>query len=222
MTGTETSSSGGTLADNIRRQLADDILNGVLGPEPRFDEAELAERFAVSRTPIREALRQLAATGLIHLRPRRGAIVAPIDLQAVSEAYEAAAVLEGVTAGWAAMRSTLVETEELAALAATCRGLVESGDFETYAEANRNFHNKVAEMARNAVLTSAARVVRVRIAPYQRLQFQSETERRRSSDDHDRIVEAIVHQDPEAAEREMRGHILRAGVSAVSKIKSRL
>ncbi len=213
---------GSTLADSIRRKLADEIMSGALGLDHRLDEAELAERFQVSRTPIREALRQLAATGLIQLRPRRSAIVAPVDINLISQGYEAAAELEGVSAAWAAIRGSLSEKLELVELNAVCEGLIVKGNYESFANANRDFHNKIAEIAKNESLASAAMFVRVQIAPFQRFQFHSEEERQQSTLDHKRIVDAIIRKEADLAKREMCNHILRAGVTAVAEIKARL
>ncbi|MDE0304833.1 MAG: GntR family transcriptional regulator [Albidovulum sp.] len=211
-----------TLADSIRRKLADEIMSGALGLDQRLEEAELAERFKVSRTPIREALCQLAATGLIKLRPRRSAVVAPVNIDAVGQGYESAAELEGVAASWAASRSTLMERKELFDLNVVCRKLIFEGDHESFAAANLEFHNKIAVMSRNKSLASATMLVRVQIAPYQRVQFHSEDERHLSTQDHERIVEAVVRADAEAARQEMRKHILRAGINAVAEFnKSR-
>lgn len=212
---------GSTLADTIRRELADEIMSGALGLGHRLDEAELAERFHVSRTPIREALRQLAATGLIRLRPRRSAIVAPVDVDLISQGYEAAAEMEGVTAAWAAVRGTLSEKLELAELNAVCENLVTNGDYGSFANANRKFHNMVAKIARNESLASATMFVRVQIAPFQRFQFHLEEERRQSTLDHEEIVDAIIKKDSSGAKRAMRNHILRVGISAVAEVKNR-
>ena len=65
-----------TLAEELRHQLADEIRSGALAPGAALDETELARRFAVSRTPVREAIRQLDASGLVEVRPHRGAVVA--------------------------------------------------------------------------------------------------------------------------------------------------
>ena len=67
---------GRTLADELRLQLADDIVRGALAPGAALDEVTLARRFQVSRTPVREAIRQLAASGLVEARAHRGALVA--------------------------------------------------------------------------------------------------------------------------------------------------
>ncbi len=216
------SDEGNTLADKIRRQLADEILSGSLGLNHRLEEAELAKRFSVSRTPIREALRQLAVTGLIRLRPRRSAIVAPVDLNLISQGYEAAAEMEGLTANWAAIRGTLPEKQELQELNAVCEKLIVDGDYESFANANRYFHDMIAKIAQNESLASATMYLRVQIAPYQRFQFQSEAERRQTTLEHERIVEAIIRKDADTAHREMRNSILRTGINAVAEIKRSL
>src|SRR4051794_33884055 len=78
-----------TRAEELRLQLADDIVHGVLPPGAALDETEIAQRFSVSRTPVREALRQLAASGLVEARAHRGAVVARPSLQRLSGMFEA-------------------------------------------------------------------------------------------------------------------------------------
>ena len=103
-------------ADRLRDQLEQDIVTGALRPGERLDEQSLAARFGVSRTPIREALMQLATAGLIELQPRRGAFVASLSLKDVIERFEVMAALEGTCGALAARRIT--EPERLALLEA--------------------------------------------------------------------------------------------------------
>ena len=98
-------------ADALRDRLEQDIVTGALRPGERLDEQSLAARFGVSRTPIREALMQLATAGLIELQPRRGAFVASLSLRDVIERFEVMAALEGACAALAARRIT--ESERL-------------------------------------------------------------------------------------------------------------
>src|SRR5260370_23415309 len=77
-----------TLAETIRQNLADDILRGVYPPGARLDESGLAKRFNLSRTPVREALRQLTSAGLVEVRPRRGVIVSLPTDSALAEMFE--------------------------------------------------------------------------------------------------------------------------------------
>src|SRR5882724_10456491 len=98
-----------TLADELRLALADDIVRGVLPPGSALDETELARRFGVSRTPVREAIRQLAASGLVEARPHRGAEVAHPNEDRLMGMFEAMAELESLCAAMAAERMTSPE-----------------------------------------------------------------------------------------------------------------
>src|SRR5712672_1485529 len=95
-----------TRAEELRLQLADEIVRGALPPGAALDETEIAQRFKVSRTPVREALRQLAASGLVDTRAHRGAVVARPSLERLTGMFEAMAVLESICAGLAAERMT--------------------------------------------------------------------------------------------------------------------
>src|SRR5258705_1160801 len=93
-----------TRAEELRLQLADEIVRGALAPGAALDETDIARRFKVSRTPVREALRQLAASGLVDTRAHRGAVVARPSLDRLTEMFEAMAELEALCAGLAAAR----------------------------------------------------------------------------------------------------------------------
>ncbi len=97
---------GRTLAETIRLQLADEIIRGVLAPGAILDETALAGRFHVSRTPVREAIRQLAASGLVESRAHRGSVVAWPSHERLIGMFEAMAELEALCAGLAAARTT--------------------------------------------------------------------------------------------------------------------
>src|ERR1700749_1078631 len=93
-----------TRAEELRLQLADEIVRGALAPGSPLDETEIARRFNVSRTPVREALRQLAASGLVDARAHRGAVVARPSLERRTGMFEAMAELEALCASLAAQR----------------------------------------------------------------------------------------------------------------------
>ncbi|MGS0758012.1 GntR family transcriptional regulator, partial [Roseateles sp. GG27B] len=102
----------GRLADDIGSQLADEIILGQFAPGARLDEVMLAERFKVSRTPVREALKQLAVTGLIDYRPNRGAVVAQLGDAQLDAMFEAIGEMEAACARHAALRMTDPERAE--------------------------------------------------------------------------------------------------------------
>lgn len=206
-----------TLGDSIRRTLADEIFAGDFSVTQRLDEQELANRFGVSRTPVREALRQLAAAGLVELRPRRGAVLIPLDPLRIGQSFEAAAELESLAAGWAAMRSSMVEKGELSVLHDVCSQALAEHDNsqEAFATANRNFHNKILLLAKNQSLANATRMVRVETAPYQRVRFKLAEEREKSQAEHTEILKAVCTQDYEGARQAMKAHILRASLDTL-------
>ena len=207
--------SADTLADSIRRQLADDILDGQFSINHRLDEQEIADRFDVSRTPVREALRQLASAGLVEIKPRRGAIVVAVEPSKIGQSFEAAAELEGLAAGWAAARASMVEMVQLTEAFEACDQALGVDDADAFATANRNFHDTIANLAKNESLTAATRLVRVQTAPFQRVRFHLEDERRMSQSEHAEILKAVCQQDSDAAKRAMKNHILRASLSAL-------
>ena len=100
----------------VRLQLADEIVRGALAPGSALDETDIARRFNVSRTPVREALRQLAASGLVEARAHRGAVVAQPSIERLSGMFEAMAELEALCAGLAAERMMPAERYRLEAI----------------------------------------------------------------------------------------------------------
>ena len=199
-----------TLANAIRRRLADRILNGEYQSNQRFDEQDLALEFGVSRTPIREALKQLDAAGLVEIRPRRGAVIVPIDRERIGYAFEAAAELEGLASAWAAARSNVGERQDLLRLHEEGGDAVAAKDPEWYANVNRRLHDRISELARNPSLTDAVAAVRVQTAPFQKSQFAQVERMKASQGEHDTIVTAICFQDSDAARQHMKEHVLRA------------
>src|SRR5262245_1221129 len=125
-----------TLAEELQLQLADEIVRGVLPPGTPLDETEIARRFNVSRTPVREAIRLLAASGLIEARPHRAAVVAKPDAQQVIGMFEAMAELEALCAGFAAERMTSAERRGLEEIHEQLRALIQRGDPQYYHEVN--------------------------------------------------------------------------------------
>jgi len=210
--------NGDTLASVIRRRLADQILNGEFPPKSRLDEKVIASEFGVSRTPIREALRQLDSAGLVEIRPRRGAIIVPIDKERIGYAFETAAELEGLAASWAASRASLIERKDLEKIhlegAEACR----HNDHEWFATVNRRFHDRISELARNPSLAEVVSAVRVQTAPYQKAQFTHSENMEFSQKEHEQIIAAICFQDSNAAKRIMKEHIIRASLWALEEV----
>ena len=200
---------GRTLAEELRLQLADDIVRGELAPGAALDEMELARRFQVSRTPVREAIRQLAASGLIEVRAHRGAIVARPSEERLAGMFEAMAELEALCAGLAAERMSGAERRSLEAVHEELRTLIYVGDPQRFHEVNEAFHGALYAGAHNAYLAELTLATRSRAQPFRRAQFRNLGRLAQSHAEHDQVVQAILRGDRSRAAACMLAHITR-------------
>lgn len=198
-------------ADALRDRLEQDIVTGALRPGERLDEQSLAARFGVSRTPIREALMQLATAGLIELQPRRGAFVASLSLRDVIERFEVMAALEGACAALAARRITDGERQALLEAHDACAQQAPGGDADTYYYANERFHEVIYAACHNTYLAEQARQLHDRLKPFRRLQLRARSRVATSLTEHQAIVDAILAGESSRAEQVLRDHILIQG-----------
>jgi DNA-binding GntR family transcriptional regulator len=197
-----------TLAEELRLQLADEIVRGAITPGSGLEETELARRFGVSRTPVREAIRQLAASGLVEVRAHRGAVVARPSEERLLGMFEAMAELEALCAGLAAERMSPAERGQLEGVHEELRTMIQGGDPQRYHEANENFHAVVYAGAHNAYLAEMTHATRRRVQPFRRAQFRNLGRLAKSHVEHDRVVVAILRGDREGAAAAMRAHIM--------------
>jgi DNA-binding GntR family transcriptional regulator len=198
-------------AQSLRDVLEDEIVTGRLRPGMRLDEQSLAARFAVSRTPVREAIMQLASTGLVDLQPRRGAFVAALSFKDVIERFEVMAALEGMCGALAARRITEAKQRELEKAHEECVKEASQESPDAYYYANERFHLTIYEACQNAFLAEQARQLHTRLKPYRRLQLRARSRVANSLSEHQGIVDAIRAGDSEAAERLLRDHVLIQG-----------
>jgi DNA-binding GntR family transcriptional regulator len=196
-----------TRAEELRLQLADEIVRGALAPGAPLDETELARRFNVSRTPVREALRQLATSGLIEARAHRGAVVARPSIERLTGMFEAMAELEAICAGLAAERMAPLGRQQLEAVHEELRLLSYAGNPDRFHEVNERFHNTIYAGSQNAYIAEITLATRVRVQPFRRAQFRNLGRLAKSHAEHDRVVVAILRGDKAGAEAAMRAHI---------------
>jgi DNA-binding GntR family transcriptional regulator len=196
-----------TRAERLAAEIAESILAGVLAPGARLDEQSLAKRYGVSRTPVREALRQLGTSGLIELRPRRGAAVAHMTSTKLEELFVAMGEIEATCARLSAMSMTPVERRRLEWLHDRMGEMAAEGQTEAYIEANVTFHMAIYAGARNDVLAEFAASLRRRLAPFRRAQFKAAGRLSRSHGEHDTVLKAILRGDAAAAHTAMLHHV---------------
>jgi DNA-binding GntR family transcriptional regulator len=193
------------MSDRLREQIEELIATGQLAPGSALDEVALAERFGVSRTPVREALIQLAAEGLVQSRPRRGAVVSSVGPARLLEMFEVMAELEALCARQAARRMTASEQETLVAAHRGCEAA--RGDPDAYFYANERFHALIYAGSHNGFLAEEAAALQRRLRPYRRLQLRVRNRMARSFTEHEAVVDALLAGDADRAADAMRGHV---------------
>ncbi len=199
------------LARDLRDRLEAEILSGKRPPGARLDESKLAQHFGVSRTPVREALRELAAADLVVLRPRQGAVVATVTVTQLLHMFEVMAELESFCAKLAARRMTAQERKHQVELHARGGALAEQGESYAYYDANRAFHEVIYAGSHNAFLEETTRAMRNRLSPYRRFQLTHPGRVLKSWKEHQAVVDAITGGDAEAAAAAMSHHVTIQG-----------
>ncbi|TCQ03847.1 GntR family transcriptional regulator [Rhizobium sp. PP-F2F-G36] len=197
----------GTTVEQMVRAIADMIVSGIMVPGERLDELSLAARFEVSRTPVREALRELGAIGLVGREPNRSAIVKNVEEVHLHAMFEAMAELEGICARLSAMRMDADERHTLEREHRASMQLVRAGVPEDYAAYNTEFHNRLYRGAHNDHLLELATQTRARLAPFRHAQFRLSGRLSKSYEEHDRIVTAILRADATAAGKAAYDHV---------------
>ncbi len=198
-------------SDIIADELEGLILEGSFADGARLDEVQLADRFQVSRTPIREALHRLTQSGLVEQVPRRGVFVrqpGPVEL---IEMFEVMAELEAVCARLAASRITERALDEMKALNARCLDAVRQGQSDDYYEMNEVFHRMLYRQSGNAFLEQECLRLHRRLKPFRRLQLRVRGRLSQSMAEHEQVVAALEAGDGSAAASAIRAHVAVQG-----------
>lgn len=201
----------GTRSQQLRDEIESEILTGQMAPGYRLDEVFLATRFGVSRTPIREALMQLSAAGLIEIRPRRGAIVASVGPERLIEMFEVMAELEGLAGRLATRRHSAADARAITTAHEACREAMGSGDSDAYYYENEHFHYAIYEASHSQYLIEQCTALHRRLKPYRRLQLRVRNRVAKSFAEHDQFVKAMHAGDDAAACLIMRDHVAIQG-----------
>lgn len=195
----------------LREAIEEMIAVGKFTPGQHLDETELSELFGVSRTPIREALIQLASIGIVEIRPRRGTTVAQISAQRLVEMFEVMAELEALCGRLAARRMSAAEHASLLAAHHACREASAAQDTDAYYYKNEDFHHQIYLGSHNEFLAEQAKSLHRRLRPYRRLQLRVRDRLGTSYSEHDSIVQAILAGDGERTATLLRDHIMIQG-----------
>lgn len=195
------------VADLVRKR----IFQQELRPGDRIDEVSLAEELGVSRTPVREALKIMDAHGLVTLEPRRGCRVRVLDGEDLEQLFPVMAVLEGLIANQAVIRSDATELKNLERIHQNLEDAAEEGDIDRYYEHNYEFHTRLQELCGNPYLQKSAADLRRILILARHRQLKAPGRLQNSLQEHRDLMDAFRNKDPEAAEKQMRYHLLEQG-----------
>ncbi|MEX0810201.1 MAG: GntR family transcriptional regulator [Dongiaceae bacterium] len=197
-----------SVADLAHDQLRREIVAGELVPGEALRQAHIAERLGLSRAPVREALQRLEIEGLAVLRPRRGYVVADLDIVEIADIFEMRIWLEGRASALAAGRRTIADLralEELIARMDECaRG--DTVDIVTWAALNREFHMKLFQISGRRQLCRMALSLRDSVERYVRVDYALSEMLRHAQHEHKGIFAALKAGDAERIESLSRAH----------------
>ncbi|CAG2159861.1 GntR family transcriptional regulator [Cupriavidus numazuensis] len=196
------------LHDTVVGHLRNFIVEGVLKAGTKLNERELCETLGISRTPLREALKVLAAEGLIDISPNRGATVASLSATEIRDTFELMSGLEAFSGELACERMTAVELAELKALHYAMLACRAQDDLSGYYDCNRQIHDRINQAARNSALRQTYLAVNRRL---QALRFRSNFQKTKwdsAIHDHDEMLIALEARDGKRLAAILRQHLL--------------
>jgi DNA-binding GntR family transcriptional regulator len=197
-------------SERVYAALRDQILSGTLAPNQRLVELQLASQFGLSRTPIREALKRLAAEGLVSLDPVRGMVVRHVDATEVEDIYAIREVLDGLAARLAAHNATDADIEKLRLLSELMEESARTGQWEAVVQINIRFHGVLYSASRNERLELMAKSLQDAVRRYSSMAFYHTERVVEVLREHNEIIAALQARDAERAEHASRGHMSRA------------
>lgn len=209
------------LYQQVAERLRQRIFSHDLEPGAWIDEQAVAEQYGISRTPLREALKVLAAEGLVTLKPRRGCYVNEISDRDLDEVFAVLALLEGQCAADCAQRASPTQLAQLQQIHDALESATKEQDIEAYFTANQAFHRLVQEVADNHRLQQVIRDLRKVVKLSRHNSLRSDGRLEQSLEEHRQLLAAILAHDSVAAEAHMRTHILSARKALAHLVASR-
>lgn len=196
-----------SLHEQVAQRLRQMLVEGRIAPGAKLNERELSELLKVSRTPLREAIKMLAAEGLVELLPNRGAIAVSLNEADVLNTFEVMAGLEGMAGELAAARITPEELAEIQAMQFEMMAAYTRRDLSTYYAVNARIHGAISAAAKNPVLATVYQQVNARL---QALRFRSNQDGekwKRAVKEHEKMIEALAAHDGNAMREILQQHL---------------
>ncbi|MFZ5985843.1 MAG: GntR family transcriptional regulator [Bacillota bacterium] len=202
-----------SLRAKVFYHIQNDILNGVYKPGDSLTEKKLCDELGVSRTPIREAIRQLELEGLVQSTPNKGAVVTGISAKDIEEIFIIRMMIEGLAARWAAENITPDELEELKEAVDLEEFYTMKNDTEHLLKFDSRFHEIIFKASKSKPLMHVLRTFHHYVQRARNASFESPGRAEKVLKEHKAILEAIVERDPDKAERLTTEHVSNASIT---------
>lgn len=194
-------------SEEIVEILRDAIISGEMKPRERLIEADLSAKYNVSRTPIREAIKRLSATGLVEVIPYKGAFVADINIDEIGDIYNVRIILEGQATRLAVKRIPEEAIAQLEKILDNMESAMQTFDKILFEEGNEEFHRLIYSYCGNKVMESFIDELLSKSAMFRRSSWQSERNSMLIVKTHRGILEAIKNKDEDVAQELAENHI---------------
>lgn len=208
----------GLRSESVLEALRDLIVQGELPPGKRLNERLLVERLGVSRTPLREAFKSLAAEGLVELSPNRGASVTPVTVANVRETFQVMGVLEGLAGELACAEATEADIAEIRALHYQMVAHHARGELADYFRLNQRIHLRIVESSGNAALNATYRQLNAHVRRARYMANLSAERWDRALAEHEDILAALVARDAPRLKALLADHLGNKMISVIASL----
>jgi len=209
-----------TLHEQVAQRLRQMLVENRIAPGAKLNERALSEALNVSRTPLREAIKMLAAEGLVELLPNRGAIAVALSEADVLNTFEVMAGLEAQSGALAAERVTDAELQEITAMHYEMLAAYTRRDLPAYYQLNAAIHSAINRAAKNPVLTATYQQVNARLQALRFRSNQDDTKWQAAMAEHDQMVAALTARDAAAMQRVLTQHLMNKRDVVVQQLRA--
>jgi DNA-binding GntR family transcriptional regulator len=208
------------LHQQVAQQLRQMLVEGRVAPGAKLNERELCEHLRVSRTPLREAIKMLAAEGLVELLPNRGAVALQLSEADVGHTFEVMAQLESMNGELAAQRATQAQIDEIRALNDEMLAAYTHRDLPGYYALNARIHRAFNLAANNPVLTGLYETINARVQALRYRTNQDEGKWQRAVAEHGRMVDLLVARDGDGLRNLLSQHLLHKRDVVIGQLRA--
>ncbi len=206
-----------SLQGRVFTQIQNDILNGKYEPGDSLTETRLCDELGVSRTPVREAIRQLELEGLVQSIPNKGATVNGISMKDIDDIYKIRIVLEGIAARWATEKITDAEIDELKNVVDLQEFYTQKNDIEQLMKYDSKFHDIVYKASKSMPLMHTLSTFHHYVQRARNLSFATPGRALKVLKEHEAILKAISERKPDEAEKLTTDHVKNASINMIKQ-----